>query len=121
MLVDLPTSWPYIPIARDINRQYCKSVVCQLKITLRELLEYFGKKGSVVNKQSFKICHVLFIDLHLCLAIKCSLHLFRIAPIYVDVIVLVTNVFVVLSYRLEINVFLPYLILYYICISQLIY
>ena len=42
----------------------------------------------------------IYIYVYICLAIKCSLHLFCIAPIYVDVIVLVTNVFVVLSYRL---------------------
>ena len=42
----------------------------------------------------------VYIYVYICLAIKCSLHLFCIAPIYVDVIVLVTNVFVVLSYRL---------------------
>ena len=42
----------------------------------------------------------IYIYIYICLAIKCSLHLFCIAPIYVDVIVLVTNVFVVLSYRL---------------------
>ena len=42
----------------------------------------------------------VYIYIYICLAIKCSLHLFCIAPIYVDVIVLVTNVFVVLSYRL---------------------
>ena len=40
------------------------------------------------------------ICIYIRLAIKCSLHLFCIAPIYVDVIVFVTNVFVVLSYRL---------------------
>ena len=42
----------------------------------------------------------IYIYIYICLAIKCSLHLFCIAPIYVDVRVLVTNVFVVLSYRL---------------------
>ena len=38
----------------------------------------------------------IYIYIYICLAMKCSLHLFCIAPIYVDV----TNVFVVLSYRL---------------------
>ena len=44
--------------------------------------------------------YIYILYIYNCLAIKCSLHLFCIAPIYVDVIVLVTNVFVVLSYRL---------------------
>ena len=42
----------------------------------------------------------VYIYIYIRLAKKNSLHLFCIAPIYVDVIVLVTNVFVVLSYRL---------------------
>ena len=54
----------------------------------------------VVYMVIYMVFYVSSVYIYIRLAIKCSLHLFCIAPIYVDVIVLVTNVFVVLSYRL---------------------